>query len=312
MFENTRDFFVQNVLANFKDYIEGTEKLSAGRKTDLRLALNAATSLYHLREHMPSDYAKTRRELGEICPDYDLLGDIVNSFKHRNITKGRNPKVTSATSLQEYAVVTEYIDDEGPFHTAYKEIFVKTVDGDEKRLSEIIINIFNMWTHELNELGIIDVPEYVKTELPITRTNADGSAKLDLEIVAGEDFDQQILIQRYDYENKRIVPVDLTGHEFTGNIYKPSDEIVFTATSDATGEEQQVIVPLTEEQSYIYQSLHDDDAKQKYVNEVVSSSPIVHEFIRSLKQKESLNGKFRNFLRKWSTIICNKLKRCGT
>lgn len=296
MFENTRDFFVQNVLANFKDYIKASEKLSAGRKTDLRLALNAATSLYHLREHMPPDYAKTRKELGEICPDYDLLGDIVNSFKHRNITKGRNPKVTSATSLQEYAVITEYKDDEGPFHTAYKEIFVKTVDGDEKRLSEIIINIFNMWAHELNDLGIIDVPKYVKAELPITRISADGTAKLDLEIVAGEDFSQQIMIQRYDYENKRIVPVDLTGHEFTGNIYKPSDEIVFTATNDATGEEQQVIVPLTEEQSYIYQSLSDDHARQKYVNEIVTASPIVHEFIHSLRQKQTILGRLRSFL----------------
>ena len=152
---------------------------------------------------------------------------------------------------------------------------------------------------QLDGLGIIEMEEYKITEVPFTRAHANGAANLGLEIIAGEEFDQQFRLQKYDYENRRTVPIDLTGSHFEGSFYQAADEIIFTAINDSTGEKNQVIIALTEEQSYIYRSIEDDDARQKYVNEIAAASPIVYEFIRTLNQKKSLRSRLWSTLRKY-------------
>lgn len=87
MFNKFRDYFVQNVLQNYNAYFEERANNRLGENHQLRLALQSAASLYHLREHLPDNLQQSRKEIQNQCTDYGLLGDLVNVSKHRKIVK---------------------------------------------------------------------------------------------------------------------------------------------------------------------------------------------------------------------------------
>ena len=76
VFDDLRAYFYENVVATFNAYFEVKRNGLYGASRDLRAAIVAATALYHLREHIPTAHQESRAELAQICPDYDLLGDI--------------------------------------------------------------------------------------------------------------------------------------------------------------------------------------------------------------------------------------------
>src|SRR5881394_643438 len=120
MFDDIAALFHENVIAAYERYLETKESNVAGRSRDLVDALSAATALYHFREHLPAVLAKTRHQIANHCPDYDLLGDVVNAGKHRELTRG-TPALTSADQIQEQLISTEYEDEQGVYRHLEKD-----------------------------------------------------------------------------------------------------------------------------------------------------------------------------------------------
>ena len=82
MFDDLTAYYHENVVASFIEYLDICNDGVAGRSRDLRAALAAASALFHLREHLPTG-SLSRTDVERFCPDYALLGDVVNASKHK-------------------------------------------------------------------------------------------------------------------------------------------------------------------------------------------------------------------------------------
>src|SRR5437899_872107 len=101
MFDDVEALFVEHVVPAYRAFIESVSSGPAGSSKDLRLAVNAATALHHFREHVPTATQKTRGTVAALCPDYDLLGDIVDATKHHTLTRKSQPLIRSANDVYE-------------------------------------------------------------------------------------------------------------------------------------------------------------------------------------------------------------------
>ena len=128
---------MQHPLLDLKSYQEG---LVDGRfgfniDTDVKRAINLATSLYHVTDHMPTkDFDRWYRE----CPKLFLLQNIANIYKHDGLDvsrpqyKKKPPLVTTSDAVWQTLVITEYKDDQGPYSIAHKEVIVTLDDKSEE------------------------------------------------------------------------------------------------------------------------------------------------------------------------------------
>src|SRR5688500_15443443 len=132
MTEDLAFYFHENVLVPYEHYRQIATTPTAGRRSDTRAALVVGTALYHLREHIPSQRRRTRAGIAKLCPDYDLLGDIVNLSKHKTLTKGPPSKILSLEDMQEQVLFTEYRDAAGAYTHAAKRIVLKLADGSTR------------------------------------------------------------------------------------------------------------------------------------------------------------------------------------
>jgi len=267
MFDDLAGYFYENVIATFKEYKDQRSLPSSGTNRDVRLAISAATALYHFREHVPTSYQKSRTEISRTCPDYNLLGDVVNAAKHRKITRG-NPTIVSADEIYEEIVNTEYLDDKGPYHHVEKIVTVKFLDGSTRDLYEILENVLNMWIDELEIMGVSPVPQHV---LPVTHAipQRAEAGRLDLVIQQGLRFHQNYRLQRYNYETGRIERIDLTGCDVKFRLYKPAYSIDLEIINDKTGERLTKTVKLTEKESLKLHQLETDEEKQSFMDKLV-------------------------------------------
>jgi len=228
MFKNLLAYFNLNILESYKDYIKTKDSATTGKFVDLRQIINLATVLYHFREHLPDDKKKSEKEISENCPDYKLLGNIVNASKHKTITRN-NPQITSAENIYEVIYSTTYKDKKGEYQHIEKKVLAKLDDGTERELLEIITNVLNMWLIELESLGIIKHIEPFSVNNNKIPRRTKNSGKLDfLPMRVGEMFyGQTFKFQRYNYEKGVIEPINLTNASVEMNIYEPSYIISF-------------------------------------------------------------------------------------
>jgi hypothetical protein len=112
MFGNVRDQFVQHVLPLYREFFEMREKNEFGINGLASRAVNTATALYHLREHL--DPRPSVAALVALCPDYDLVRAIANTSKHHELDHG-NTQITRADQIREMAVATRYRDADGEY-----------------------------------------------------------------------------------------------------------------------------------------------------------------------------------------------------
>jgi hypothetical protein len=173
MFDNLEALFLENVLTAYNEFSTSIKSDTYGQSNDLRLAMNAATALYHFREHLPVANRKDRSALASICLDYDLLGDVVNAGKHRQVTRG-TPRVTSDEDIQEVIVMTEHEDADGPYQHERKTVEVKLFDGSTRELKGILSAVLDMWIAELKAMGLLTrlqaAPAPVASSIPPRQT----------------------------------------------------------------------------------------------------------------------------------------------
>lgn len=260
MFNDINTYFHESIWDTYQKYVKTKKDFKAGLSNDLRSAINLGTMLFHLREHIPQVQRKTRKALGIICPDYNLLGDIVNASKHGTLTDG-NTNITTADQIYEQIISTEYKDRKGIYRHVEKSVFVRLNNGYERDLHEVIINVLNMWLSELHGLGIIKQRGKIEKKTKgIPRRNKD-SGKINLQGVSGVGFKKTFRFQRYNYQTKQVEPIDLTGKDFKMQIYKPSYTLNLKGRDDDTGREIDIKVKIDEKQKKQFEKMKSDNER---------------------------------------------------
>lgn len=289
MFDDIHAYFHENAVAAYMQYKEAKENPVAGRSNDLRLAMNAGTALYHFREHLPQQHPRTRKQLSTICSDYDLLGDIVNAGKHKDVTHG-TPQVDKAENIYEQVVTTEYRDEKGRYLHNEKTVNVDLVDGTSRDVFEILTNVINMWLSELVSMGIMSKAK--KFSLPAktipARSEAGAIPSLGLEITAGVRFQKRMKLQRHNYDTGEVEPIDLTGCKIEGAIYKekPKKVIDFSLTHNETGETYCREITLSKDQEDEYNSLISRDDHKAFMSRIIQEQGVLEDIAREISEKQ--------------------------
>ena len=276
MFDDLAAYYRENVVAAFLEYTKTSKDSMAGRSRDLRLCLVAATALFHLREHLPTSGALTRPSAEQQCSDYALLGDIVNAAKHKSInqrTPHGPPLVADATSLTETLLIIKYEDSKGAYHFTEKSVIATLSDGSQRNLLEVLMNVVNFWEKHLHLLGVLSQARTFVFDPSIrfrTRKECD-QIRLDLELVQGHRFKQQLQLLKFDKSTGLASPIDLTGTQMHFRVYKPRIEIEVFLKHEATGQEFSRKLVLSEEESAEFADLTNDEERGVYVSSLSSS-----------------------------------------
>jgi hypothetical protein len=164
--------------------------------------LVAAASAYHFREHLPPNHAIDYKTIRAKCPEYGLLGDVVNASKHAVLTKGK-PSLNDATDICEVVIVTEYADELGVYQDVDKVIRLSLKDGTQRNLHDVLRCVVNFWIDHLTSLGLINPrspfvePPRVAPSRDEAGCGPDGAARMDLEAVQGLPFTMQMQLMRF-------------------------------------------------------------------------------------------------------------------
>lgn len=269
MFDDLATYYHDNVLTEFVDYQDAAMDTKAGRSRDLRLALVAAAALFHLREHLATPGAPSRSDVEQRCPDYGLLGDVVNAAKHKTIsqqTPHGAPLVNQATNIEERKLLIEYADAIGTYRHSAKTVVVTQADGVERNLLEVMTNVINHWETHLHALGVIPSARAFTFKDPArhrTREECNGG-QLDLEVVQGQRLVQSVQLLRFNSATGKAEPVDLTGATIRGSIYKPEYEFGVSLSHDATGTEYKTTVTLNEAECAALAALSTDEEREAF------------------------------------------------
>jgi hypothetical protein len=180
MFDDLQAQFLENVLPAYDAFIESLTGSSAGLNRDLRLAKDAAIALFHFREHVPWARGKAWPPFLSASPDYVLLQDIVNVFKHG---PRRDGQISSPTDIYETTVITEYRDAAGAYHHAEKEVTIELRDGSRRDMKAVLTSVLALWIREFKAQGLLqrlaDLPKPEPFVIP-PRLSANGAAPMDL------------------------------------------------------------------------------------------------------------------------------------
>jgi hypothetical protein len=272
MFDDLAAYYHEDVVSSFLAYREVRSDSVSGRSRDLRHALIAATALFHLREHLPAG-TLSRAAAERLCPDYALLGDVVNAAKHKSLTAPTphgTPLLTKATNLGEELVSIQYEDSDGTYLYAQKTVVVELDDGAKRDLLEVLTNVMNFWEQQMASLGVISAPRTFSYEDGIhARTRAECEPhRTVFEIVQGVRWRQAMRFLRFDSKTGKATPVDLSAGKLSGRIYRPRLDLDLALTNSANGKESKTTVTLTEDESAHVSQMTDDAERQAFVSEL--------------------------------------------
>jgi hypothetical protein len=290
MYDDVAALFHEDVLTAFIIYLDTRKNGVAGKSQDLRTAVDAATALYHFREHMPAPLRKTWQQVVNQCPDFQLLGDVVNASKHNVLTRGA-PQVLSAEQIRECIVSTEYEDESGTYRHTEKKVFVVLAGGAERDLLEILISVMNFWLHELAAFGIIPAEPGYSTPRPAEPRPRSECSQLGLEMVQGWRFKQEFRFQKYNYELKQIEPIDLSKAdkiEFTiRQPAAPSFEVNLNLREEQTGETLTSPIVLREDEALQLASLQSESERQRFLASVPRVKQIASDLLSKARAEKS-------------------------
>lgn len=277
MYEKLKSQFYELIIDEYNSYTQRLKKKESGVTRDLRASINMATILYHFRERFPNELKKSRRELALIYPDYNILGDIVNSVKH-NIISNNNPQVNNSDSIFEEFILTFYNDVNGNYWIGDKRVVVVLNNGIKRDLLEINTNILNMWIDILNQLNVIQNIKqfkYIKSIEPRKREKR----SISIEAFSGIQFKKTIVFQKYNYENKSIEPIDLEQFDdIRMTIYKQLYEIDLIFSNETIKSDVKITINVDEE---VKERLSKIKIKEKFVIEflkIAKSQGVIKDF----------------------------------
>lgn len=260
-------------MSAYDDYAAVRDGNTGGRSRQTRAALNAATALFHFREHLPASLAKTRAQIVADCPDYRLVADVANVTKHKDLTRDTPegmPLVKSAEDIDERVVVTRYKDDQGEYSDAQTYVFVNCSDGTSRDLDSALTNVLNYWGEKLKRQGIVKYKSRSPPENRNARFVPRSEAKApNLEMLSGLRWTQKFQLMEFDSAKGSSAPIDLTGANLEFRIYKPRYSVDITATPPNGGEAIKYSIDLTEEQSLALAAIKTDAEREAFLRTIM-------------------------------------------
>lgn len=281
-------YFYEHIFLAYDRYEKAKNDHTMGNNNDRREAIDAAVALYHLREHIPQSLRKSRLQLAVVCPDYDLLGDIVNASKHHVITRG-TPQVTRLDAIQEILVSTRFSDQDGEYANDEKIVEVELIDGSKRDVYEILTNVVNMWFDELHQIGAIErrQPMQLNRQSLVTRENAHS---VSLQITTGIRWKQSFRLQKYNYESNKVESVDLSdAKNITFTVRKPPAFEV--ELHDASGVKFTREIELTPEQAKDLKQINDPSQRDQYLLKIAISQGAVDQMIAEYQNPKNKEQK---------------------
>jgi hypothetical protein len=281
--EELAAYFYQHVFLAYHRYRQAKNDGEMGDNKDRREAIDAAVALYHLREHIPQRFRKSRAQLAALCPDYDLLGDTVNAAKHNVLRRG-TPQVVAADNIREILVCTRFRDQDGEYDHQDKIVEVELVDGSKRDIYEILTNVVNMWFDELHRIAAIDrQPIQLKRQELVSREDASSVA---LQMTQGIRWQQHFRFQQYNYESNEIEPVDLSDRkDIIFTVRKPPTFEV--EMGDASGPKSAKEVELTPEQVRELEQIDDPNQRNQYLLEIAASQGVLEQMITEYQDAQN-------------------------
>lgn len=298
MFDDFTAYYQENIVQPFVEYRDICNEGVSGRSRDIRAALNAASALFHLREHLPAG-SLSRADVERLCPDYAILGDVVNVSKHKTLdgnTPHGAPFVVDAGNLGEVLMLVEYEDDAGTYRYTQKAVVIEITDGSERNLLEILTNVINFWETHMLSLGVLSKARIFTHDSGIRfRSRAECEANhLNFELVQGQRFKQTMQLLRFDNATGKAAPVDLSSMEIKGHVYKPMYDIELSLADEANGKSFKAVIVLTEEESLILSRIPSDEERQAFVNSLPAAQAALEQlaidaslFKRSLREAKT-------------------------
>ncbi len=240
MLTNTRDHFVQGVLPAYKAFLVERDDPTFGEKRLLRLGVEAATRLYHMREHITPKPGY--RAIVQHCPEYALVRDVANLAKHKHLTY--QPLVTKITEVLKTAL---FDDEAGEYSHFWVEVEL-TAGASVVSMADVLREVLVFWSQKLDAEGIIPglrLPAPLKELWRVDRTTA---KTVPMEVVRGEarTFEHQFL--RFNKDTGIPEPMDLTGATVEFRLFKIPEEAELDAEWLGTGVKASVKIRLTPEQ----------------------------------------------------------------
>lgn len=282
MFDDLAAYYHENVVAAFITYRETSKDGLVGRSRDLREAIVAASALFHVREHLPESGSPSRAEVERQCPDYALLGDVVNAAKHRSITQNTPhgaPLVSDAEKLIEKLLFIEYEDAEGVYRCTQKAVVATLTDGTERNLLEVLTNVLNFWEGYLHGLGVLSKQRTFVFDPQVRyRTRAEcEQIRLDFEIVQGHRFKQSMQFLRFDTSMGQAKPIDISGSTLNFRIYKPRFDFDVSLKHEASGKEYTRTIMLSDEENEKLAEMVTDEERRAFAANLPSTQAALRE-----------------------------------
>lgn len=297
MFDDLATLFYDSVLSAYEDYTAAREDNTSGRSLHLRTGIEAATALFHFREHLPAQHKKNRGQVAAECPDYRMVADVVNAVKHRVVTKNTPegaPLVTSAEDLEEATIITIYADVDGEYSDSRTAIFANCSDKVRRNLDVTLTNVINYWGKELENINIIRFSPQPMPVLPGTRFVARPNARsTNFEIVRGIRWRQTIQLLRFNVAKGFAEPVKLTGSELKMRLYRATYAIEINVPHPNGGESISCVLELSEDQSLALHKLKTEVEREQFVRLLTydKQKEINQMIAEALKARDVANAK---------------------
>ncbi|MCU0472971.1 MAG: hypothetical protein MUC93_06345 [Bacteroidales bacterium] len=267
-------YFIENILVTYQDYVKIRNSHKIGKSNDLKTALNVATVLYHLHEHLPEEQRKDYLEYLALCPDYELLRDVVNLSKHKIITR-YTPQISNLDNIYELVINTLYKDKRGEYWDTNKSVYMTLDDRSERDLFDVITNVLNMWISEFEQLGIIKHIKPYSISNNIIPKRSRSSNRLDIVMLQGLPFKHRTKVQKFNYVKGLIEPIDLTNGRAEFRIFKPNYTVKLELKNDKTCDKKVYQINIDAEQLNKLKKLRTSEKKVLYLIQLAKEQGII-------------------------------------
>jgi len=214
VFENVRNFVADNLVPAYQAYVAQRKARKYGRHQLLRLGMDAAVALYHLREHLPKEKRPSYDEIVQCCPDYAIVRDIANIRKHGKLDGKRyKPLISTPDHFFEALIYTQFQDEQGEYWATDVEVYVRLDDKTERTMTDLLVSAMRFWQNRLEKIGVgklanIPVPSLQKV---VSRLEA-AQDRVSFELVQKQQNRLRVQVRRYNNDKACFEPVDLRSY----------------------------------------------------------------------------------------------------
>jgi len=273
MFQNIKQYFIENVLAEYNGYTSQRKNYKSGFSEDVKRGLRSASALFHFREHLPEELKMTRSQVVNICTNYNLLADIVNVSKH-GIIHRNSPQISNSKNIYEEIFVTTYLDKKGEYQHIQKEVVIELDSGDTIILYQLLTEVMNMWINQLNTKGIFnELPFFTTTTKRLPRRNK-NSGKLDF-LTTNHFYSRRFRAQKYNYALKRIEPMDLSNAGISFKVYQNTYPVSIEIKPKDSEEPILLEMELNEKQMNLINSIKDNEKQILELLKIAESKDLI-------------------------------------